>query len=192
MFSVPQGPCVGPILYSIYASTIRDVVPSDIQIHAYADDHAIKRSYQASSRSAETTCMTELSRCCDDIKTWMDTNRLKMNSSKTEFIVFGYKSQLEKCCVNNIRVNNDDTPRTGVIKYLGAHLDQHLNMKYHIQSKCNATMLNLLRLKNIRPYLTASACTTLVLGTVIYHLDFVNSLFSCLPNYNVSRTWQQN
>ena len=110
-----------------------------------------------------------------------------MNSSKTEFIVFGYRSQLEKCCVNNIRVNNDDIPRTGVIKYLGAHLDQHLNMKYHIQSKCNAAMLNLLRLKNIRPYLTASACTTLVLGTVISHLDFVNSLFSCLPNCYVRK-----
>ena len=60
-------------------------------------------------------------------------------------------------------------------------------MKYHIQSKCNAAILNLLRLKNIRPYLTASACTTLVLGTVISHLDFVNSLFSCLPNCYVRK-----
>ena len=33
----------------------------------------------------------------NDIKDWMDSNRLKMNTVKTEFIMFGSKKQLEKC-----------------------------------------------------------------------------------------------
>ena len=32
-----------------------------------------------------------------DIKAWMDSNRLKMNTAKTEFIYFGSKQQLQKC-----------------------------------------------------------------------------------------------
>ena len=36
-FSVPQGSCAGPVLYSAYASTLQEVVPLDL--HGYADDH---------------------------------------------------------------------------------------------------------------------------------------------------------
>ena len=42
-FSVPQGSCAGPMLYSGYASTIKEIVPIGIDIHGYADDHALKK-----------------------------------------------------------------------------------------------------------------------------------------------------
>ena len=42
-FSVPQGSIAGPSLYTYYASTLQDVIPSDIDIHGYADDHGIKK-----------------------------------------------------------------------------------------------------------------------------------------------------
>ena len=42
IFSVPQGSIVGPSLYTYHACTLQDVIPSDIGIHGYADDHGIK------------------------------------------------------------------------------------------------------------------------------------------------------
>ena len=36
-FLVPQGGCVGPVLYSAYTSTLQEMVPLDL--HGYANDH---------------------------------------------------------------------------------------------------------------------------------------------------------
>ena len=38
-----------------------------------------------------------------DIKSWMDSMRLKLNSDKTEFILFGYRAQLKKCIIEEIK-----------------------------------------------------------------------------------------
>ena len=37
--------CARPSLYSVYASTVSVRVPHNLEIHRYADDHAIKTSY---------------------------------------------------------------------------------------------------------------------------------------------------
>ena len=89
-FSVPQGSCAGPILYSNYASTMRYIVPGEMSLHGYADDQAIKLSFSAYDISAETITMRALENCAGEIKLWMNSNRLTMNSSKTEFILFGH------------------------------------------------------------------------------------------------------
>ena len=61
------------------------------------------------------------------VKNWMDTVQLKMNPSKTEFILFGNKVQLDKCNTVSIYVNGDLIVRSDVIHYLGAWLDSNLN-----------------------------------------------------------------
>ena len=42
--------------------------------------------------------------CLSEVRSWMITNFLKLNNSKTEFIVFGVKQQLDK--VDNIGDQN--------------------------------------------------------------------------------------
>ena len=46
----------------------------------------------------------------DDIKDWMDSKRLKMNATKTEFIMFGSKKQLQKCTTEVHKVNDVMVP----------------------------------------------------------------------------------
>ena len=52
-FSVPQGSCTGPILYLAYANTMEEVIPTDIQLHGYADDHNTKFSFKSNHRKEE-------------------------------------------------------------------------------------------------------------------------------------------
>ena len=51
--SVPQGSASGPGMYSTYASTMNEVVPVVIDIHGYADDHTLKRSFKGVSKREE-------------------------------------------------------------------------------------------------------------------------------------------
>ena len=186
-FSVPQGSCAGPVLFLAYASTIGSVVPPEVAIHGYADDHVLKTSFSPSSGGSETLALSKLSGCSLNIKSWMDQNRLKMNSSKTEFILFGFRKQLEKCVASSISVNDSEVARVNCIKYLGAHLDENMNLKNHIKFKCKTAMWHIRQIKNVRTYLTQEACETLVLGTVISHLDYANTLFIGLPQCDIDK-----
>ena len=46
MCSVPQGSCLGTVLYLIYVSTIANVTPENLYIYGYADDHALSTSFK--------------------------------------------------------------------------------------------------------------------------------------------------
>ena len=95
--SVPQGSHAGPNLYSAYPSTLQEVIPGDVGLNGFADNHSLKRSFKADNRKAEQTIISALQNCLMNVKTWMDENRLKMNDGKTEFIMFGAKKQMTKC-----------------------------------------------------------------------------------------------
>ena len=45
IYGVPQGSCAGPVLYTMYASTLCEVFERfDISVMGYADDHALYSS----------------------------------------------------------------------------------------------------------------------------------------------------
>ena len=122
-----------------------------------------------------------------DIKVWMDQVRLKMNDSNTEFIYFGWPIQLGKCCIDKIDVNGIEVERSNSTKYLVAYLDSKLDFKEHIKIKCKAAMLNLHSIKAARKNLTRTAYNKLVVGLVLSHLDYVNSLLGGLPKSSINR-----
>ena len=81
-FSVPQGSCAGPVLYTAYSSTMAEVVPEHISMHGYMDDHGLKKSYGPTQEEEEETVKV-LEKCVVDIKVWVDNYRLHINSKKT-------------------------------------------------------------------------------------------------------------
>jgi len=105
--SVPQGSCLGPWLYLTYAGTLFDVVPPSITVYGFADDHTANKRFKPTSFSVERTAIQELERCALVINNWMNENKLKMNASKTEFIMFGSRPQLNKCQSKEIDIAGD-------------------------------------------------------------------------------------
>ena len=117
----------------------------------------------------------------------MDQNRLQMNDGKTEFIMFGAKTQLAKCKTTSIDVNKTVVSKREVVKYLSTWMDCNLTFKDHIVKKCRTAIINLQQIKLIRPFLNPEACTTLMLGLVISHLDYCNSILVGLPDVSINR-----
>ena len=71
------------------------------------------------SQDKTNKCLENLKTCLEETKSWMNNNRLKMNCSKTEFILFGNKIQLGKCTTKDIPVSSELVPATDTINYLG-------------------------------------------------------------------------
>ena len=68
------------------------MVPSDLHLSGYADDHSVRKEFRANDRNVELQTKEEIKECMVNIRSWMDQVRLKMNLAKTEFIYFGSKS----------------------------------------------------------------------------------------------------
>ena len=93
-FSVPQGSILGPILFNCYASTLMEIIPErkDSFLSGYTDDHALIHSFSPDNNNIKQIIESGIGK----IKTWMKESQLKMNDAKTEFIVIGTSSSLQK------------------------------------------------------------------------------------------------
>ena len=92
---VPQGSCLGPVLFSQYSSPVFQVVEQhDQECHAYADDHQIYKGFYPGLVVSE---VQNMERCISCIRDWMQGMQLKMNDSKTEYMLIGTSKQLSKC-----------------------------------------------------------------------------------------------
>ena len=68
-----------------------------MSLYGYADDPAIKLSFSANNIAAEANTFECIENCVKDIiKLWMNSNQLKMSSSKSEFILFGHPKHLKR------------------------------------------------------------------------------------------------
>ena len=114
-YSIPQGSAAGENVFNLYCSTLHEVIPEDLQLSRFADNHSVQCEFQASNRQEETQCIQRVEDCMLSIKQWMDAVQLKMNLSKTEFIYFGNKIQICKCSATKLNVNGDLIERTDVI-----------------------------------------------------------------------------
>ena len=63
---------------------MKTIVPSDIAIHVYADDHALKKEFNSSVPQNKVEAAESLSRCLDEVRSWMNSCHLKMNTDKTK------------------------------------------------------------------------------------------------------------
>ena len=137
-----------------------------------------------------------LSKCLDEVKDWMNSCHLKMNSDKTGVILFGSWQQIKKCRLTALEVCGESKLYSESIKYLGVCIASNLHLHNHIVSKCRTAMCNLFKIVNIRNFLTTEACHTAILATVISHLDYVNAIMvglleKIMQSCSMFRIWLQ-
>ena len=95
--------------------------------------------------------------------------------------MFASKKQLEKCVTTSIDVNSTAVNCSPIIKYLGAWLDQHMQLCGHIVKMCRTAMMNLQKIKFLHPSLTQESAHVLIRVLVTSHLDYCNAIFAGLP-----------
>ena len=184
--SMPQGSCAGANIFNLYCSPLSEVIPPNLQLSGFADDHSVCKSFKAVDRQMEHNTISELEDCMINVKSWMDQTRLKMNPSKTEFINFGSRQQLAKCTHNTINIAGDLILRSDIIRYLGVWMDKELNFKQHVTKKCLCAMINYKRIQSIRHLLNTKTTESLCLSLCVFHLNYCNSILYGLPMVTLS------
>jgi hypothetical protein len=133
----PQGSVLSPLLFILYINDIPLPHSNSIKMSQYADDIAIWLSTK-NSKHAQTTLQNYL----NDISKWCNDWFIKINASKTQFVIFHrykHKKPQIKLHFENIPITQTDNA-----KFLGITFDEKLTWETHINNiratifrKCN-------------------------------------------------------
>ena len=95
-YGVPQGSCLGPLLFSIDISRIFDIVSDHLpNVHCFADDTQLYLSFRSDDQASQDAAVAAMEACIRDVRLWMLQDKLKINDAKTEFLLIGTRPQLE-------------------------------------------------------------------------------------------------
>ena len=87
-YGVPQGSVIGPQMFTYYSHTIGQLIRRhSIQYNMYADDVQLFLTFNPSRPGDAACALFRLSRCVNELQSWLVTNKLKMNPDKTEFFI---------------------------------------------------------------------------------------------------------
>ena len=119
----------------------------------------------------------------------MESNGLKLNDSKSEFLVVGSQQMLSKVGSETckIRIGQSSVSPSKTVRNLGVMFDANMSLKNHITHVSQSVRYQLRNLGFIRKYLTRSAAEQLIHALISSRLDFCNSLFCNLPQREINR-----
>ena len=187
-FGVPQGSCLGPLLFTIYAGELSEIVKSHLPtVMCYADDTQLYVSFSPKDDCGEGEAVDAMRRCIDDIRDWMMKDKLQLNTDKTELLLIGTKQQLAKVNNSHIYVGNDEISPSITVKNLGVWLDSSLTMNTHINKTCSIAFYHLYNLRRIRKYLSKESTEILIHALISSRIDYCNSLYYGLPAYQIHK-----
>jgi exonuclease III len=184
---VPQGSLLGPVLFLLYIEELQDIArPYGLMIKLYADDSQLYVGLVPTDGEGWTSTKASIEECLASIKNWMVQHWLKCNESKTEFVLLGKSSSLEKL-VFDPEIRFGDTVlqpmecrgKTG--KTLGILLDEHLTLERQVNNVKKQCGLQLKNLWQLNKCLDNSTRILLVKQLVISKIDYCNILYFGLP-----------
>ena len=123
----------------------------NIGYHIYVDDIHLYISFKCKD---PLESLTKLNMCISDIRVWMMKNKLKINDSKTEFIIF--RSPLLKQNLSDLSVSVGDmqVSPSSKVRDLGVVFDQYLTFHDHIFVTVFFITFQTSRLKDYNGYKT--------------------------------------
>ena len=177
-FGVPQGSCLGALLFVIYSSKLFNIVNKHLpNVHAYADDTQLYLGFNPGDYANVTAAVSSIQSCIPDVQSWMMMDRLKLNPDKTEFLILGTRQQLEKVIISHLVVGESRIGPSTKVNSLGSWFDFNLDMLSHVNNICSSSFYYIYNIRRIRKYLSQQTALSLIHAFITSKLDYYNSLY---------------
>src|SRR6218665_469848 len=153
-----------PTIFSKYSATG----------HLFADD---VQAYVHGPPSSQLLLASKIELLSNDLNSWMSSNRLSLNSAKTQLIWFGTPQQLLKL---DHALLSDRFPYftfQTAVRDLGVTLDSALTFSHHISNLTRSSYFQMRRLRAIRKAVSVPIFTSFVHAFVCSRIDYIVILY---------------
>lgn len=125
---LPQGSVLSPLLFLLFINDIHRAVQTDLP-RLFADDTSV---FLTASNEAEL--QLRANEVAIKLEKWLLANRLSLNVSKTNYIVFNPNRKT----ISSINLNffGQNVQEVTFTKFLGLQIDKELTWKAHIEHLC--------------------------------------------------------
>lgn len=111
-----------------------------------------------------------------NLAVWCRRNKIKMNTGKTNSMLFGTHQAIKKANKPDILIDGTKIDYVPSYKYLGIKLDPILNFKIHLSSNLRSARHKLYMLKRMRHLLTDEHSLIVYKAMVLPYLEYGNVL----------------
>ena len=171
-YGVPQGSVLGPLLFLIYINDLHKAMHYSVARHFADDTNLLLSNHNPKQLKKQLNIDLKI------LTTWLKANKISLNSSKTEILIF---KNPNKPLSYDLKLTLDGTRLypSKYVKYLGILIDPCLTWSYHVKSLAPKLARAAGMLAKLRHYVDQEGLKN------IYH-----GIFASLMNYG-SQVWGQ-
>ena len=165
------------MFFNMYTYPLPNIINNhELFYHMYADDTQIYVGFNPRSESECKDTLQKIKNCLNDVKRWMDMNKLKLNTDKTAMMIIGTKSVANKNLLHSMKLDDVSVEPSTYVKNLGVVFDGGLTMAKHVNSLSKSLNFYFRNLWRVRKYFDYESAKTVVHALISSRLDYGNGL----------------
>ena len=179
---VPQGSILGPLLFNILVSNVRQFVEFSSS-HGYADDIQLKINTKVDDVNV---AIQKVNKDLESISTYCRNNALKINESKCYFITIGTKpaiKKLDNILLDEVLINNKPIKRVKSIRNLGLTFDEVLSWRKHVNNIIGSAITKFKDLNKHKKFLNEDSKKILADSLILSYFNFCDMVYMNIDMY---------
>ena len=151
---------------SLWSKLVNLIASNLFKFNLFADDSTLSLKY----RNLPMNLLADTINCeLIKVNNWLLVNKIKVNVSKSKFIVFAYRNKPD---YPSIQLGAESISATDQIKFLGLTLDQSLSFKPHINSVLNKLSKSIGVIYRLNQYLPSQTLLMLYYSLIYPYLNY--------------------